>query len=407
MSVSTITRRRLLASSGALVASSFVPRVGHAMYRDPRLLTVVLRGGLDGLSVVAPVGDPDYETIREGLAFGDENAGIRLDGFYALNGNMPSLAGLYKKREALIVHATATPYRERSHFDGQDVLESGLATSTKGESGWMNRALGAMERRGRVNASGFAVGAQVPLIMRGPAPVLSWMPPGFEQASADTRRRLLNIYRHADPTLARAVESGMELDEMIGGEDEIRTVMRTSREMGGRGNVRQYRMFGSVAGKVMADPDGPRLGSFDLGGWDTHANARPFKGNLGKRLRALDATIEGLNMQLAEVWKDTVIVLVTEFGRTVRMNGTGGTDHGTATIALLIGGAVRGGRVIADWPGLSERVQYQKRDLMPTVDLRSVFKGVLGDHLDVPKRRLADTVFPDSQSVKPLNGLIA
>lgn len=409
MSVSMITRRQLLGASGALVASSFVPRVASASNRDPRLLTVVLRGGLDGLSMVAPIGDPDYEAMREGMAFGGGGAGdgIRLDGFYALNGNMPGLAKLYQKGEALFVHAVATPYRDRSHFDGQDVLESGLATSVKGESGWMNRTLGAVERAGRVDTGGFAIGAQVPLIMRGSVPVLTWMPPGFEAANADTRRRLLDIYRHVDPVLATAVENGIALDEKIGGEAEIERVMEASRDMGGRGNVRLFRMFGTVAGKVMGDPEGPRFGAFDVGGWDTHANARPFKGSLGKRLQALDAMIEGLSMQLADVWKDTVIVLITEFGRTVRMNGTRGTDHGTATVALLIGGAVNGGRVIADWPGLSEKALYQNRDLMPTTDLRAILKGVLHDHLDMSPASLAETVFPDSKSVKPQSGLIA
>lgn len=409
MTNTLLTRRQLLATSGALVASSFIPRIATASGRDPRLLTVVLRGGLDGLSVVAPVGDPDYENMREGLAFGGsgKRAGFRLDDFYALNGNMPALAKMYEKGEALFVHAAATPYRDRSHFSGQDVLENGLTTATRSESGWLNRALGAMEPGGRADNRGFAIGAQVPLIMRGREQVMSWMPPGFESASVDTQQRLLDIYRHVDPKLAAAVEGGMKLDKMIGGEDEIRDVMEMSGDMGGRGKVKTYRMYGSVAGRVMADPEGPRLGAIDLIGWDTHANEKPFKGTLARRLKALDATIDGLRMQLTEVWDETVIVLITEFGRTVRMNGTRGTDHGTATIAMLVGGAVNGGRVVADWPGLAERDQLEGRDLMPTTDLRAVLKGVLRDHFDISPRALHQEVFPDSRSVKPINGLIA
>ncbi|MCW2305795.1 DUF1501 domain-containing protein [Rhodobium gokarnense] len=409
MAISDLSRRQFLAVSGGLAVSPFLPGIAAASGRDPRFLTGILRGGVDGLAVVAPVGDPDYQNVREGLAFARSgpNSGLPLDGFFALNPNMKQLAELYRNGEALFVHAVATPYRERSHFDGQDVLESGLTRSGRGDSGWLNRALEIAAAKKTIDGRGFAMGAQLPLVMRGSAPVLSWMPPGFATASADTRLRLLDIYTHADPTLAAAIAEGMELDDLVGGEDSAREVMRQSREMGGGGKVRSYRMTGTVAGKVMSDADGPRVGAFSLNGWDTHANERPFKGRLGRQLEALDATIGALKSEMAPVWKDTVVALVTEFGRTARMNGTSGTDHGTATLAILVGGAVNGGRVIADWPGLSDRALYDGRDLAPTTDLRAILKGVIGDHLGVSEAALGEKVFPGSRDVRPMRDLIA
>jgi len=403
MSGFAITRRGFVAGAGALVAAPFVPRIAHsAPGRDPRLLTVVMRGALDSLAVVAPVGDPDYRRMREELAFEDSGptAGIPLDNFFVLNPNMPQLADLYKNGEALIVHAVATPYRSRSHFDGQDVLESGFPMPGRMNSGWLNRALGEIARGESIDKRGFAVGAQVPLIMRGETDVLSWMPPGFKAASTDTRMRLLDMYRHADPTLASAIEEGVELDDLTGGERSIVKVMQESRQMGGSQIEKNYRTTGTIAGRVLGDVRGPRLGAFDLLGWDTHATERPVVGKLGRQLQAVDAMIAALKAQLAPVWQDTVVMFVTEFGRTVRV-------HGTATMALLVGGAVRGGRVIADWPGLSEAAQYEGRDLKPTTDLRAVLKGVLRDHLDLSDRALAETVFPESGDVRPLEGLIA
>ena len=410
MALSTLDRRQFLAGSAGLAAAPFIPRIAHsAPGRDPRLLTIVLRGGIDGLAVVAPVGDPDLKRMRGRLAFGDEGskAGIPLDNFFALNSNMPALAKLYKGGEALFVHAAATPYRARSHFDGQDVLESGFAVPGEIKSGWMNRAIGAVAAGESASARGFAVGAQVPLIMRGETSVLSWMPPGYREADEDTQQRLLDIYRHADPVLANAIAEGLELEDMIGGEKRMRKVMRKSRKMGGPGRVKKYRVIGTAAGRIMSDRDGPRLGAFGIAGWDTHANQRPFEGHLARQLAALDAMIAGLKKELAPVWKDTVIVLISEFGRTVRINGTAGTDHGTATVAMLLGGAVRGGRVIADWPGLSEVDLHEGRDLKPTVDLRAVLKGVLRDHLDVSASALNGSIFPDSASVSAMDNLIA
>jgi uncharacterized protein (DUF1501 family) len=417
------SRRELLLASGVLFAWTHMPRVARAEGRDPRLLVVVLRGALDGLAAVAPVGDPDYAALRGDkiLRLDGPSAALPLDHFFALNPAMPNLHRLYKAGQASIVHAVATPYRERSHFDGQDVLESGLAGPGATDTGWLNRALSALEPGGRVdpgNGKAFAVGPVTPLVVRGPAPVLSWTPPRLQPAGEDTLTRLLDLYRHTDPALARALEEriGLAAIARAGGMEpdpagQARPVAgQAGQPRPGAGQANQVRAYfaesaGSAA-KFMARPDGPRVGALAFDGWDTHAEEGAVGGRLAALLGALDGAIAAVESGMGPAWSDTVVAVVTEFGRTARINGTEGTDHGTATVALLAGGAVRGGRVIADWPGLKTANLRDQRDLRPTTDLRAVIKGVLRDHLRVPDATLASNVFPDSAGTKAVTGLV-
>src|SRR5258705_7373441 len=210
------SRRAALIASGALFAWTQLPKLARAEGRDPRLLVIVLRGGLDGLGAVAPVGDADWIGLRgdRALRIDGKTPALALDGFFALNPAMPNLYRLYQAQQATIVHATATPYRERSHFDGQDVLESGLARAGAADSGWLNRALAGLSSDGRVDASGgraFAVGPGTPLVVRGRAPVMSWAPQQVMPASEDTRARLLELYRHTDTKLALGLEGRIKL----------------------------------------------------------------------------------------------------------------------------------------------------------------------------------------------------
>jgi uncharacterized protein (DUF1501 family) len=407
MTLHAPSRRELLLASGTLFSWAFVPKLARAEGRDPRLLVIVLRGALDGLAAVAPVGDPDWQRLRgdKALTLESAPAALRLDSFFALNPAMPNLHRLYKAGAATIVHAAATPYRERSHFDGQDVLESGLSAPGAADSGWLNRALGALAPAGRVGGKdAFAIGPVAPLVVRGPAPVLSWTPRRLPPASDDTVLRLLDLYRHVDPGLARALE------ERVG----LATIARAGGMEGeqsrpaGAGQVRAY--FAESAGtaaKFLARPDGPRIGALAFDGWDTHADEGVMNGRLANLLAALDGAIGAMEAEMKETWRDTVVAVVTEFGRTARINGTEGTDHGTATVALLAGGALKGGRVISDWPGLKPPNLHEGRDLKPTTDLRAVLKGVLKDHLRLDDAVLASKVFPDSSRVKPMPGLLA
>jgi uncharacterized protein (DUF1501 family) len=401
------SRRELLLGSGALFAWAYAPRLARAEGRDPRVLVVVLRGALDGLAAVAPVGDPNWVGLRgdKALLLGGKPPALPLDAFFALNPAMPNLHRLYQARQATIVHAAATPYRERSHFDGQDVLESGLARPGAVDSGWLNRALGLLQPDGRVNPQGsrkaFAVGPVTPLVVRGSAPVLSWAPQQVLPASEDTQMRLLDLYRHTDARLAAALEGRRQLAALARG-DSTDAIAAAAAMPPGAARVRAY--FAEVAGaaaRYLERPDGPRIGALGLPGWDTHINEGAAAGQLAALLGALDDAIAAIEKGMGSAWRETVVVVVTEFGRTARMNGTEGTDHGTGTVALLVGGALKGGRVIADWPGLRSADLHEGRDLKPTIDLRAVLKGVLKDHLRLDEPALAATVFPDSAAVRP------
>ncbi len=404
------SRRELLCGSGTLFAWAFLPKLAFAEGRDPRFLAIILRGALDGLATVAPVGDPDWIALRgdEALTLGGKTPALKLDDFFAVNPAMPHLHGMFHDGEALVVHASATPYRDRSHFDGQDLLESGLAKAGPSESGWLNRALAGLEPGGRINPKGgrvFAVGPVTPLIARGPAPVLSWSPQRIMPASEDTAARLLDLYRQSDSKLASVLEDSAKLAaiEQSGANGTMQ------QKMGGPGPAQVRAYFSDAAGnaaKFLAQPDGPRVGALALDGWDTHVNEGIAQGRLSQLLGALDDALAAIKTNMGPAWSQAVVALATEFGRTAHINGTDGTDHGTATVALLVGGALKGGRVIADWPGLKPSDLYQNRDLKPTTDLRAVLKGVLKDHLRLDERVLAESVFPGSDVVKPMAGLV-
>ena len=408
------TRRAALLGAGSLFAWSQVPKLARAEGRDPRMLVIVLRGALDGLGAVAPIGDPDWIALRgeRALVLDGKPPALPLDGFFALNPAMPNLHRLYKARQATIVHATATPYRERSHFDGQDILESGVARPGAVDTGWLNRALAELASDGRVDPRGsrvLGVGAVTPLVVRGRAPVLSWVPQKLLPASDDTQARLLDLYRHTDPQLAAALEARMRLAALgpAKASDAVMADDGAALTAPGIAGVRAY--FAEAAGtaaRFLAKPDGPRVGAMGFVGWDTHINEGAAAGQLANLLGALDGALAAIETNMGDAWRETVVAVVTEFGRTARINGTNGTDHGTGTVAFLTGGALQGGRVVADWPGLKPAQLYEERDLKPTTDLRAVLKGLLRDHLRVEESALARTVFPGSADIAPTSGLV-
>ncbi|MDX7950949.1 DUF1501 domain-containing protein [Lichenihabitans sp. Uapishka_5] len=390
-------RRALLATAGGCFAWAFLPRWALAAGgRDMRFVTIVLRGALDGLSAVAPVGDPDYAGLHGALALGRDgpHAALPLDGFFGLNPAMPVFASLFARREAAVVHATATAYRDRSHFDGQDVLESGQPAPGLTASGWLNRALALLPPGERVGPTrGLAVGAVSPLVMRGPTAVLGWAPQAMPAAGDDLAERLLALYASRDPALHDSLASGLA-STRLAGNDRMSPKGRMDRPDG---------MVQAAAGaaRLLAAPDGPRIAALAFDGWDTHVNEGGATGRLAQLLGGLDGAIAAFRDGLGSAWADTTIVAVTEFGRTARINGTVGTDHGTGTVAFLAGGAVKGGRVLADWPGLRPAQLYEGRDLAPTTDLRAILKGVLATQWGLSPVALAATVFPGSEAIQP------
>jgi uncharacterized protein (DUF1501 family) len=400
----SLSRRALLTIGGALFAGAYIPSFARAAdARDPRLVTIILRGALDGLSALAPIGDPDYAALHGELAlqWGGEHPALALNSFFGLNPAMPNFARLYGAKQAIAVHACATQYRERSHFDGQDVLESGMPGPGQVQSGWLNRAIAALPKGERVaQRGGLAVGATPPLVLRGPAPILGWAPSGLAAPTEDLTARLMNLYAHRDPALGMALQAGIDAERMA-----------TKQGMDGAkpgGDVAlAMRKAAEGAARLIGADDGPRIAALAFDGWDTHANEGGATGRLAQLLGGLDGAVAAFESELGDRWKDTVVVAVTEFGRTVHINGTIGTDHGTGTVAFLAGGALAGGRVIADWPGLAAANLYENRDLKATTDLRAVLKGLLADQFGLSADVLGRAVFPDSIGVKPMSGLVA
>jgi uncharacterized protein (DUF1501 family) len=388
-------RDALLAGFAGAAALSF-PRPGFAAEAGGRKLVVfILRGGMDGLAAVAPVGDPAYASARRGLVQA-RGSGAALDGTFALHPKLAGLAGLYASGELIVAHAVGTPYRDRSHFDAQNVLETGAAAPFVRQTGWVNAALGALPARATQGRKeiGLALAAQEPLILRGATPVATWSPSGTPDADADTVARLMDLYRHTDPQLAAALTSAQAAN----------AVAAQAGGMNAKG--RGVAPLVKAAAGFLLQPTGPVAAVIEMSGWDTHIGQIQEAGPLARALTELDAAVLTLKADLGPAWRETLVVIVTEFGRTVAMNGSGGTDHGTGMAAFLSGGAIAGGRVLADWPGLAPTALLDGRDLRPTMDVRAVLKGALSEHLGIARSALDAQVFPDSAAVRPLAGLI-
>ncbi|MBV8805610.1 MAG: DUF1501 domain-containing protein [Sinobacteraceae bacterium] len=434
MSLHTLKRREFLQGGALALGGAFVTSrlafAGTGADTKARFVFILMRGALDGLAAVPPYGDPDYAGLRRELALrapsssGTERGSavggaLPLNGFFGLHPSLTFLRDSYVAQELVVFHAIASPYRERSHFDGQDVLESGVVQPHAVQTGWLNRALASMQ--GQSKELGVALGQNIPLVMRGPASVTSWSPSKLPALDEDTLERITDLYA-GDPLLASRLADALAADA-IAGESSMdgMPVLRTaganrqatpamqasaagSPTTQGAKPGRYVELVRAVAG-FLRRPDGPQVAVFDTTGWDTHANEGAAEGQLAGRLAALDAGLRVLKEELGPTWNNTAVVLATEFGRTAATNGTRGTDHGTATAAFLLGGAVQGGRVIADWLGLSSRALYQGRDLKPTADLRSLLKGVLSEHLLVTSDALETSVFPNSRDAKPVKGL--
>lgn len=385
-------RRAFLRGLGAIGCSAAAqPWLGHlALAGAPdgrlgnnRLVVAILRGAMDGLDVVQPLGDPLFAQLRPTLGAGTGTHG--LDDRFALHATLGGLMPLWQRGELGFVHATSTPYRDkRSHFDGQDLLEAGVPMEGPGtearHEGWLNRMLQAVP--GLAAETAFAVGRDALPLLSGRAPSLSWTPDQRLPLSAQGQLLLEQIY-HDDPLFREAGSEAM----LLGAETEARLAAAEAAEAEGGEEMMGGMMGGGIeppatpaparfgdvdalvgfaADKLRGDT---RIAAFSLGGWDTHrAQAGAINGPLKRLERIILQLQEGLG---PEVWGRTLFLAITEFGRTVRENGSLGTDHGTAGVAVLAGGALRGGRVLGTWPGLAEADLYDRRDLMPTSDVRS------------------------------------
>ena len=365
---------------------------------DKRFVVVILRGALDGLAAVVPYGDRSLAGWRQGLVPGPVGSpgGMRdLGGFFGLHPALAGLHDMYVAGEMLPVHAVAGPYRSRSHFDAQDYLESGA--DHRMTSGWLNRVVsalpaGAPPHAGPSGGEALAIGVSIPLLLRGPATVENWAPEGYQTPPPDLYARIAAM-NATDPLTGPLIKEGYAergLAEGALGGDGMQT------------HFDSFAILAGAAGRMMAAPDGPRIVALEAGGWDTHAQQ---VARLGTPLRYLDKGLVALKEGLGPAWADTAVLVMTEFGRTVRMNGTLGTDHGTATVAFVLGGAVAGGRVAGTWPGLGQSQLFENRDLAPTTDLRTVALGMLANHIGLPASTFTG-VFPGSDGLTPMGGLI-
>jgi uncharacterized protein (DUF1501 family) len=428
------TRRSALAAAAGLgVSVSFIGRTAYAAadgeLARKKLIVVICRGAMDGLSVSPPIGDADYAGLRGAIAiapFDAPNGALKLDSTFGLHPALKSVHRLALAGQARIAPAVATPDRARSHFEAQDVLESGGTVAYGASSGWLNRTLLALAPARKIEA--LSVGTQAPLILRGPVQAASWSPGGLEGRDERLPRILADLYAK-DPLLGPALASGLQTQGMahaaaalaraqaaelappapaIAAQSDAMVAAASAKPVANpKAAEDAAHSMGVTVAKFMTGPNGPQVVAISVDNFDTHANQGAGTGLLAGRLSYLDNLLDGLSSGLGDGWRDTVIVVATEFGRTARVNGTGGTDHGTASTALVLGGGMKRGGIIGDWPTLQQARLFENRDTAPTMDMRSLFKGVLSEHMGVDRRSLDGPIFPDSQVAQIAAGVLA
>ena len=385
-------RRNLLRATLAGAALAPWARLGLAAGNsEQRFVLILLRGGMDGLTAVPALGDPAFAEARGPLGV-FAGAPLKLDSTFALHPLLPQMHAMYGRGELTVLHATGLPYRERSHFDAQQLLESGGTKPYELSTGWLARALAASA--GRVK--GVALETAVPLVLRGPAEVDSWAPSALPEPGADLVARIESMYR-ADPALAQALARARGLRDQAG---MAANPMAQPSASGVRGPVVA---LARKAAEFLQR--GSQVAVMEINGWDSHTNQTLPNGAASSNLRTLDAALAALREGLLPggAWGQTVVLVATEFGREVAMNGNQGTDHGSGGAAFVLGGAVRGGRVLADWPGLARKDRFEGRDLRITTDLRGAMRGLLADHLRISRSALDATVLPGSAQVAVLD----
>ncbi len=384
-----LNRREFVMGLGAAGLLGTIPKFAFgASGQGSRLLVLMLRGAMDGMDALRAYGDPHFSSLRSSLMDGAD-IGHRIDGNFALHPSLNFANELFGKKELMPIVAVAPPYRQRSHFDAQDCLENGTDKPGGANTGWLDRCVRAMP-----GSEGLALAAVMPLIFRGGGKVTNWSPPMKQAADEGLLQRLQALYANdsdLSENFAKAMIGEQEGMDMPG--------MSTTVRRGGG----QLEAMMTAAGSFMAKTEGPRVTFVEDTGWDSH---RGQAAQLKRKLAELDAGLKAFNTAAASIWSETVVMVVTEFGRTAAVNGTGGTDHGTGGLMLMAGGAVRGGRVMGQWPGLRSSDLYEGRDLRTTTDMRSIFKTVVANHLAVSESAIESRLFPDSRAIRAMDGLL-
>jgi uncharacterized protein (DUF1501 family) len=373
------------------LATFALPSVAFGQVRQPgRFVFLLLRGGFDGLAAVVPVGDPSYSSLRSGFAY-DASALAMLDDTFGLAPGLAPLRTFWDQGQLAVAHAMAIPHRTRSHFDGQAILESGLDKPLGSSDGWLNRLLQAMSGK----RAGIAIAAGMPLSLTGSYDVQSWSPTQLGVVDDSFRERLAALYR-ADAVLHNRFEAAIAQQEMVGEEAMAR----------GRARRDGAVALMTAAARILRADGGPNVAAMELSGWDTHANQGLAGGALDRLLSQLAEGLVTFRTEMGPAWDSTTVVVMTEFGRTARPNGTRGTDHGTAGAGFVLGPRVARSSIVADWPGLAANALFEGRDLKPTLDTRALLKTVVAAAFDLTPAQL-DRVFPNSATARAIPALMA
>jgi uncharacterized protein (DUF1501 family) len=373
------------------LATFGLPVVNFAqVHQNGRFVFILLRGGFDGLAAVVPHGDPDYRALRGPFAYNASDL-TTLDDTFGLAPGLSPLRALWDTNQLAIVHAMAIPHRTRSHFDGQAILETGLDHPAGSADGWLNRLLQVMAG----TRSGIAIAAGMPLSLTGPYQVETWSPTQLGAVDDAFLDRLAVLYR-SDGALHNRFEAALQQQELVGEEPMARGNAR-------RGGITPLMQ---AAAKILRQERGPNIAAMEFSGWDTHANQGMAGGALDRLLGQLAEGLVAFRNDMGTAWQNTTLVIMTEFGRTARPNGTRGTDHGTAGAGFVLGPRLAKSAIVADWPGLSSNALFEGRDLKPTLDTRAVLKAAIAGTFDLTAPQL-DRVFPNSSAARPVAGLMA
>ena len=372
------------------IATFALPGVTFAQVKhDGRFVFVLLRGGFDGLAAVVPFGDDAYARLRSGFAF-EESELFALNELFGLAPGLSPLRDLWQANELVTLHAMAIPYRTRSHFDGQAILETGIDRPIGSSDGWLNRLLQVMSGK----RSGIAIAAGMPRSLTGSYEVQTWSPTQLGVVDDAYLQRLGALYR-TDKALHGRFEAAVQQQDTVGEEP----MARGNARRGGVASIMQ------AAARILRQDEGPNIAAMEFSGWDTHANQGLAGGALDRLLGQLAEGLMTFRTDMGPAWSNTTVVVMTEFGRTARANGTRGTDHGTAGAGFLIGPKVKKSAAFADWPGLDDRSLFEGRDLKPTLDVRAVLKAAIAGTFDLSAPQL-DRVFPNAPEVRPLYDLL-
>lgn len=374
-----ITRRDFLKGTATtLFLAGFNLPVFASSNKKKNLVVIMLRGGMDGLTAVPIIGDKDFEKRRKDIVI--ENT-IKLNSDFALHPRLSGFHEAWTENTGTIVHATSIPYTQRSHFEGQNLMEFGGRIAYQEKTGWVGRAMKIANLKG----DGLALSLPMPLLLRGVPKNNNYYPADGQLPDDETLELLRSVYHE---------RSEEELIDMMNFIKKRKTEdMMSVNNYSSNSNKRNNNNLARQAAKALMQNNGPRVAVFEVNGFDTHAAQGGVDGTHTKCLVEMDEIIKTLKVYLEDTYKETLILTVTEFGRTIAQNGGNGTEHGYGTAIFMAGGLLKKSQVYTDWPGLKSKELYQGRDLNATTDARSVYASAMSTVFDLDFKRIQKEVF--------------